>query len=200
MSSTAQILVPQNAGSGYSTQNSYLDRFDSWLFARGGASVEVTNLTLTLTGGPGTTIIQGICAHVISRTKVLSGTLFYKAPQGGSGAIGTTLNLDSDEPCAKYFSGHYITLSKGETSMVDISAAAHSDTVTWNLSLDAVVNGTQQFIPVQSREALRTTGLLPELTGYGAYYTDQQTDNYVEEFRAAVPGPSDEKNVESLAR
>jgi hypothetical protein len=197
-SSVASLALPQTSSSGYATPDSYIDRFDSWLFSRGGASVGVTDLQLTLTGGSGTTIVQGICAEIVSRTKIMNGTLFFEPPQGGEGSIETALDLDAAEPCAKYFNGHYITLSQGEGAVVNIHVVAHSDTVTWELFLDAVVNGKHQYIPVNSKETLRTTGLLSSVKSYGIYYKDTQTENFSEEFRPTVPDSSDNTEVEAL--
>ena len=198
-SSAAHILIPPNAGSGYETPDSYIDRFDSWLFTHGGATVGVTNLVLTLIGGQGTTVVQSICAHIIKRTKIMSGTLFFKPPQGVGVPVETALDLDSAEPCARYFQEHYISLSQGQSAVVDVSVVAHSDTVSWNLFIDAIVNGKQKFIPVDSTQVLRTTGLLPNLARYGVFYEDTNPDGYSEVFRPTVPGPSDNQQVDALA-
>lgn len=192
-STAAKVLVPKGTASGYETYDSYIDRFDSWLFSHGGATVGTTYLRITLTGGQQPILIQSICAHIISRSKILSGTLFYKPPQGMA-TTETTLNLDSAEPCANYFRGHYLSLSPGKSEVLDMAVIAHADTVQWNLFLDAIVNGKQEFIPVDNHEAFRTTGLLSKLTRYGVYY-EYTTGARSELFRPIILGPGDEQSI-----
>lgn len=199
-SAAAQIAVSPHSVSGYETGDSYIDRFDNWVFAHGGATVGVTYLRLTLTGGKQPAVIQSVCAHVIKRTKILAGTLFFKGAQGTQ-PVETTLNLDSSEPCANYFKGHYLPLSPGQPAVVDISVITHSDTVTWNLFLDAVVNGKQKFIPVESNKVLRTTAPLRQIKGYGAYYQFAYgAAGSSGSFRPTIPSPFDQQDLQALAR
>jgi hypothetical protein len=198
-SAAARIIISSHSVSGYETPDSYIDRFDNWVFAHGGATVGVTYLRLTLTGGSQPTVIQSVCAHIIKRTKILTGTLFFKGAQGNE-PVETTLNLDSSEPCANYFKGHYLPLSPGQSAVVNISATAHSDTVSWDLFLDATVNGKQKFIPVGSNEVLRTTAALRQITGYGAYYQFTYGAGASMLFRPTVPDSSDQQDLQALAR
>jgi hypothetical protein len=197
-SAAARVIISPSPISGYETPDSYIDRFDNWVFAHDGATVGVTYLRLTLTSGNQPTVIQSVCAHIIKRAKILAGTLFFKGAQGNE-PVETTLNLDSSEPCANYFKGHYLSLAPGQSAVVDISVVAHSDTVTWNLFLDAVVNGKQKFIPVGSNETLRTTAPLRKITGYGAYYQFTYGTNASMLFRPTVPDSFDQQDLQALA-
>ncbi|MGH2506524.1 MAG: hypothetical protein ACRDHZ_03775, partial [Ktedonobacteraceae bacterium] len=193
--SSSHILTPKPTGSGYETFDSYLSRVDDWIFSRGGATVGVANVDLTLTGGQNGIVIKSICARIIKRSPIMNGSLFYVSPQGGR-PVSTILNLDSAEPCARYFNDNYLTLSSGQSTVIDLSVLAHSDTVTWSLYLNAVVNGIQQMIPVDSGQILRTTGLLPELTQYGIFYEFTDTGNYSGIFRPTIPEASEQKALE----
>jgi hypothetical protein len=196
-STTAKVLAAGDSTSGYETPDSYIDRFDNWLFAHGGATVGATYLRITLTAGQEPIIIQSICAHIVSRTKIMSGTLFFKGTQGEK-PVETVLNLDSAEPCATYFQGNYLSIFPGNSKVVDLGVIAHADTVAWTLFLDAIVNGRQEFIPVDSNEVLRTTGLLPKLTGYGIYYEYTTGEGYSWLFRPTVLGPGDQQSIENI--
>jgi hypothetical protein len=195
-SAAAKALVPHGNVSGYESPDSYLDRFDNWVFTHGGATVGVTYLRVTLTAGQRPVLVQSICAHIVSRTKTLSGTLFFKPPQGQP-IIETTLDLDDPQPCANYFETHYILLSPRRPRVLSIAVVAHADTVVWNLFLDAIVNGKQEYIPVGGHEVLRTTGLLSRLTEYHMYYEYSTGAGYSQLFRPTILGPGDQVSIES---
>lgn len=196
-STMAKVLTMRESASGYETPDSYIDRFDNWLFAHGGATVGTTYLRITLTAGQEPILIQSICAHIVNRSKIMSGTLFFKGTQGEK-PVETVLNLDSAEPCATYFQGHYLSISPGKSQVVDLGVIAHTDTVAWSLFLDAIVNGKQEFIPVDSNEVLRTTGLQPKLANYGMYYEYTAGEGSSWFFRPSIPGPGSEQSIKDI--
>jgi hypothetical protein len=183
--------------SGYETPNSYIDRFAAWVASQNGATAGLTYVRLTLTAGPAPIVIQSICAKILKRSPILKGTLFYKSSQGEE-PVETTINLDSAEPCAAYFTGHYIDISPNASVVVDLRVVAYSDTVTWSLLANAVVNGRQEFLPAHTEQVFRTTGILKSIQRYGIFY-DFVQENGSEEFLPTEPAPVDAKQVQDLA-
>jgi hypothetical protein len=146
-----------------------IQRFDDWVYNRGGATVGVTHLRVVLTAGQDAVQVQDICARISTRAPSLKGTLFFKGTEGDP-TIQTSLNLDSSQPCVGYFRDQYKSLQAGESAEFDVSAVARKGTVTWSLYAQVVVKGEKKTIEVDPKKVMRTAGLLQGAAGYSEYY------------------------------
>jgi hypothetical protein len=115
-----------------------------------------TWIKITLVGAsPQTVVITDIRAKILSRTSLPRGGTFMNMPvQGGSDDLSLGIDLDSPVPSARdwyayhvfysdsYFQKHSITLRDGEAFTGDIEVATGTADVSYELVIDAVVNGT----------------------------------------------------------
>jgi hypothetical protein len=136
------------------------DVLGRFLYDSGGAEVNVTARRITFQGTDLPVVIAGMRADVRTRTEVLKGTFVTVGLGGGEKLIVLELDLDEDRPTAGYFEDHVITVSPGESVVIELRATAVRSAVTWDLLIDFVVAGKARTDRLRSEDfLLRTTGL-----------------------------------------
>lgn len=122
----------------------------AWVYAHGGADGGVSYFRITLQGTKHDVVINNIQADVVSRGKPQTGTLLLSKSEGGAAVSQQRLNLDKAQPKVDYFADHYITIKKGESQVIDLTAYTRKYFIAWNLQVDMVVDGNELSLFIDS--------------------------------------------------